>query len=45
MNLSVELTEVSQAEAEDLTEAADEVCPYSHATRGNITVTRSVHVI
>lgn len=42
--LHVTLTGLSQADAEDLIEAADEVCPYSHATRGNITVTHHVHV-
>jgi len=30
---------ISQADAEALTEAAHEVCPYSVATRGNIPVT------
>jgi lipoyl-dependent peroxiredoxin len=31
---------VSKAEAEQLTKAAHEmVCPYSHATRGNVDVT------
>lgn len=44
VNLNLELTGLSQSEAEDLVEAADEVCPYSHATCGSITVTHTVHV-
>ncbi|SFM00588.1 organic hydroperoxide resistance protein [Salibacterium qingdaonense] len=37
--LNVEITGVSQEEAEELTAAAHQVCPYSKATRGNIEVT------
>ena len=37
--LHVELTDVDQATADQLVEAAHAVCPYSNATRGNIPVT------
>ncbi|MFD2706440.1 organic hydroperoxide resistance protein [Salibacterium lacus] len=37
--LNVEISGVSQEEAEELTAAAHQVCPYSKATRGNIEVT------
>ncbi|MGY4690635.1 organic hydroperoxide resistance protein [Salibacterium sp. K-3] len=37
--LNVEVSGVSQEEAEELTAAAHQVCPYSKATRGNIEVT------
>ena len=36
--LGVELGGLSQAEAEELVEAADAVCPYSNAIRGNVAV-------
>jgi osmotically inducible protein OsmC len=37
--LHVELSGVDQATADELVEAAHNVCPYSNATRGNIPVT------
>ena len=37
--LHVELSGVDQATADELAEAAHQVCPYSNATRGNIPVT------
>jgi osmotically inducible protein OsmC len=37
--LHVELSGVDQATADELAEAAHQVCPYSNATRGNIDVT------
>lgn len=37
--LHVELSGVDQATADDLVQAAHQVCPYSNATRGNIPVT------
>ena len=40
--LHVELSGVDQATADQLAEAAHEVCPYSNATRGNIPVTVDV---
>ncbi|PWE75301.1 Organic hydroperoxide resistance protein OhrA [Bacillus cereus] len=36
--LEVEISGVSQEQAEELTHAAHQVCPYSKATRGNIDV-------
>ena len=39
ITLSVELGGIDQAAAEQLVEAAHQVCPYSNATRGNIDVT------
>jgi osmotically inducible protein OsmC len=36
--LHTELSGVDQATADQLVEAAHQVCPYSHATRGNIEV-------
>ena len=38
VGLAVELGGLSQNEAEELVAAADKVCPYSNATRGNIVV-------
>ncbi|MFZ4453301.1 organic hydroperoxide resistance protein [Salibacterium aidingense] len=38
VELNVEINGVSQEEAEELTTAAHQVCPYSKATRGNIEV-------
>ncbi|MDO9607720.1 MAG: organic hydroperoxide resistance protein [Brevundimonas sp.] len=40
--LVVTLPGVDRAEAEALVAEADTVCPYSHATRGNIAVTLTV---
>ncbi len=37
--LHAELSGIDQATADDLVVAAHQVCPYSNATRGNITVT------
>ena len=42
--LTVSLPGMEQAAAEDLVERAHRVCPYSHATRGNIPVTTTVAV-
>ncbi|WP_419900429.1 organic hydroperoxide resistance protein [Roseomonas sp. USHLN139] len=42
--LTVSLPAMEQAAAEDLVERAHRVCPYSHATRGNIPVTTTVAV-
>lgn len=42
VGLSVSLPGVDHAEAERLVQAGDEICPYSHATRGNIEVTLTV---
>ena len=36
---NVELGGIDQAAAEQLVEAAHQVCPYSNATRGNVPVT------
>jgi osmotically inducible protein OsmC len=36
--LNVNIPGVSQAEADDLTAKAHQICPYSNATRGNIEV-------
>lgn len=38
VTLSVTLPKLDQAAAEELVQAAHQVCPYSHATRGNIDV-------
>jgi organic hydroperoxide reductase OsmC/OhrA len=40
--LEVALPGVEKAKAEELVRAAHIVCPYSHATRGNIDVRLSV---
>lgn len=40
---SVFLPGLDQALAEQIAHAADEICPYSKATRGNIDVTLNVH--
>ena len=39
VTLHVELGGIGQAAAEQLVEAAHQVCPYSNATRGNVPVT------
>ena len=39
VTLNVSLPGLDRATAEDLTARAHKVCPYSHATKGNITVT------
>lgn len=40
--LEVKLPGIERAKAEELVKKADVVCPYSHATRGNIDVRLSV---
>lgn len=40
--LEVKLPGIERAKAEELVKKADVVCPYSHATRGNIEVRLSV---
>ena len=42
VTLRVEMSGVSQEDAEKVTAAAHEVCPYSNATRGNVEVTLEV---
>ncbi|MFY1624107.1 organic hydroperoxide resistance protein [Micromonospora sp. WMMD723] len=42
VTLVVDLPAVERAAAQQLVEAAHEVCPYSNATRGNIEVTLTV---
>jgi Ohr subfamily peroxiredoxin len=42
VNLVVSLPRVDRDAAEQLVAHADKVCPYSNATRGNITVTHTV---
>lgn len=43
--LAVELTGVSQAQAEELVHAAHQVCPYSNAVRGNVEVQLTVTAV
>ncbi len=43
--LLVELSGVGQETADALVSAAHEVCPYSHATRGNVEVTLETTVV
>jgi Ohr subfamily peroxiredoxin len=38
VDMAVALPGIERAQAEDLVKKADVVCPYSHATRGNIDV-------
>jgi osmotically inducible protein OsmC len=42
VTLLIELSGISQQQAEALAEAAHQTCPYSNATRGNIDVTLQV---
>lgn len=42
--LNVSLPGMDQAAAQELVDAAHQVCPYSNATRGNIDVTLNVEV-
>jgi Ohr subfamily peroxiredoxin len=42
VDLTITLPGVDRAEAEALVAEADQICPYSHATRGNIAVTLTV---
>jgi len=44
VELNVSLPGLDQTTAEQLTEAAHKVCPYSNATRGNIEVRLNVNV-
>ena len=44
VTLRVELGGIEQAAAEQLVEAAHQVCPYSNATRGNVPVTLETEV-
>ena len=44
VKLNIHLEGLQQAEAEELVNAANIVCPYSNATRGNIDVTLNVIV-
>jgi len=41
--LDIALPSVTDEQAVELTRAADQVCPYSHATRGNIDVALTVN--
>jgi Ohr subfamily peroxiredoxin len=40
--LRISLPAVDRAQAEELVKLADRVCPYSNATRGNITLTHEI---
>jgi lipoyl-dependent peroxiredoxin len=40
--LEVSLPGVDKAKAEDIVKKAHVVCPYSHATKGNVQVTTTV---
>lgn len=42
VTLDVKLPGLSKAQAEDITAKAHVVCPYSHATKGNITVKTNI---
>ncbi|MFI5848843.1 organic hydroperoxide resistance protein [Micromonospora chalcea] len=42
VTLLVDLPAVERSAAEQLVDAAHQVCPYSNATRGNVEVTRTV---
>ena len=42
VTLTVDLPALERSAAQDLVEAAHQVCPYSNATRGNIDVTLAV---
>ena len=42
VRLDIRLPRLSQAEAEEVVALADERCPYSNATRGNIPVVLAV---
>jgi len=45
IDLSIEVSGVDEAQAQNLIEAAHQVCPYSNATRGNIDVRLHVTVV
>ncbi len=42
VTLDVNLPGLDAAQAKRLTEAGHEICPYSHATKGNISVTTNI---
>lgn len=42
VKLAVSLGDMNKADAQDMVNKAHEVCPYSNATRGNITVSLSI---
>lgn len=45
VKLDNEIKGVDQAQADDLVKTSHEVCPYSHATRGNIEVSLSAKAV
>ena len=45
LDISVEVSGISQEEAQNLVEKAHQVCPYSNATRGNVDVRLHVTVV
>jgi osmotically inducible protein OsmC len=45
VDLTANVAGVSQADAEKLIHAADQVCPYSNAVRGNVEVDILVHAV
>jgi osmotically inducible protein OsmC len=45
VTLHVELTGVTEEQAKAVVDAADAVCPYTHATRGNIPVTFEIDIV
>lgn len=45
IDLSIEVSGIDEAQAQNLIEAAHQVCPYSNATRGNVDVRLHVTVI
>lgn len=45
VTLNVELTGVTEEQARAVVDAADAVCPYTHATRGNIPVTIEIDIV
>jgi len=45
VDLVANVAGVSQADAEKLIQAADQVCPYSNAVRGNVEVGITVHAV
>lgn len=45
VTLHVELTGVTEEQAKAVVDAADAVCPYTHATRGNIPVSIEIDIV
>ena len=45
IELSIEVSGISEAEAQQLIERTHQVCPYSNATRGNVETRLSVKVV